>query len=298
MKIYFLSSTPCALTLNGVFYGVTDTFERSAEVHLRDGVYALFNPQNAQPLGVFLNEELLVSPPEGFEVYLLKEGAAVYAREFPPLDFTLRPIAQKREGTLLATVYRQGKVQLNVQEEEKFFNATIPPSFDPCEIEFQHGNIALKGGNTLGIYSTEGKPLLVEQISTFEWTQEGLNATLPLSDSLQRVADCSWKIEKNECVLTSFALRQPHTKVEFDENLLAYAFLETVLLKGDYAAFLADEIKGEGENIRAFLGDFLSVSFTNEARVCGLVKKKGERTFFLDYISVEIREGKIVDVRG
>ncbi len=298
MKIYFLSSQPAALTLNGVFYGVTDTFERSAEIALSDNVYARFSPQGRGALGFFINEELLTSPPLGFEVYLLKEGVAVYARDFPPLDLTLRPIAQKREGELLVTVYAQGEIQLNVQEGESFFNTTLPPSFSSCSIELVHGIIALKGENTLGIFTKTCIPLLIENVLAYEWTEEGLNATLPLADSLQRVADCCWKVTKNECLLTGFTLRQPQTHPPLDEGLLAYAFFESVLLKGDAREALCEDLQEEYEEIVRFLGDFISVTLTNEPNVCGLVRKKRERLFVVDYFSVTIKEGKIVDVQG
>ncbi len=298
MKIYFLSSQPCALTLNGVFYGVTDSFERSAEIALSDNVYARFSPQGGGALGFFINDELLTSPPLGCEVYLLKEGAAVYARDFPPLDLTLRPIAQTREGGTLVTVYAQGAVQLSVQEGETFFNATIPPSFSSCSIELIHGIIALKGENTLGIFTKACKPLLIEKITGYEWTKEGLNATLPLADSLQRVAECSWEISERACTLTKFTLRQPQAHSPLAEGLLAYAFFESVLLKGDAKEFLREDLQAEYEHIVDFLGEFTCVILTKEANVCGLVRKRGERLFVVDYFSVETEEGKIVDVKG
>ena len=121
MKVYFLSSTPCALTLNGAYFGITDGFERFAEVALQDNIYAQFSPQNALPIGCFLNEQLRFAPPNGFDVYLLPDGLALYAREFPPNDFTLKTIAQKRENDTLVTLFQQGKVQLSIESEKGFF---------------------------------------------------------------------------------------------------------------------------------------------------------------------------------
>ncbi len=298
MKIYFLSSTPCALTLNGVFFGVTDTFERFAELTLADGVYARFSPEEALPIGFFITEEIVKHPPLGCEVYLLKDGVAIYACDFPPADFTLRPVAQKREGELVATVYKQGGLQLSVQSPQGFFNATLPPSFASCTIDFHCGCVLLKGEKTLGIYSISCERLLVEEISSFEQTPEGVNATLPLADSLQRVADCSWRLSEKGCVLEKFTLRQPSEKGRLPEGLLAYAFFESVLLKGNFRALLGEELQADCERILDFLGEYLSVILTSDPNTCGLVRKKAERLFAIDYLSVEIREGKIVDIRG
>jgi hypothetical protein len=46
------------------------------------------------------------------------------------------------------------------------------------------------------------------------------------------------------------------------------------------------------------LGDFSAVTLTNEPTVCGLVRKKKERLFVVDYFSVTVENGKISDVKG
>ncbi len=296
MKIYFLSSKPCALTLNGVFYGRTDEFERSVELSLSDNIYAQFSPADGLPVGFFLNEETLSAPPLGCEVYLLKEGAAIYAYDFPPVDFTLRAVDQKREGDILATLFRQGKLQLSVNSPQGYFNATLPPSFAPQTLLFHSGVILLTGENCLGVYSVKCEKLLVERVREYELQGDTLNATLPLSDSRGRVAKCVWKLSEEACALQSFALQQAaHVS---PEGLLAYAFFESVLLHGEWESFLSEELLLDKENIRAFLGEFLSVSLTEEENTCGLVRKKGERLFAVEYFSVKIDKGKIIDVQG
>ena len=88
MKIYFLSSRPCALMLGGVYFGMTDSFERFAEIEPKDNVFAEFIPEGALPVGFFITEKLRFSPPQGCEIYILRDGVAVYARDFPPSDFS------------------------------------------------------------------------------------------------------------------------------------------------------------------------------------------------------------------
>ncbi len=299
MKIYFLSSKPCALTLNGLFYGVTDTFERSAEISLSDNVYAQFSPQDELPLGFFLSDALRETPPKGCAVYLLRDGIALYAYDFPPADFTLRPVAQAREGEVLATVFCQGKPQLSVQSPQGFFNATLPPSFASCSLCFHGDFLCLRGENTLGIYDLTCKPLLVEEVSEYEWQENALVATLPLSDSLRRTAKCRWELTRAGCTLTEFSLEQPTSQEgEPPTGLLAYAFFESVLLRADCTPLLSDELRADKEKILAFLGEFTTVTLTENPNECGLVRKKAERLYTLDYFTVEIREGKIVDVRG
>ncbi len=297
MKIYFLSSQPCALTINGAYFGITDTFARSAELSLSDRVFVEFSPEGALPFGCFLTEELSSSPPKGFEVYLLKDGVALYARDFTPRDFLLRPIMQKREGERLATVYSQGELQLCIQSEKGYFNAYLPPSFETCELFFHNDLLLLKSPDSLGVFNLEGTPLLLEKVLSYEVEGNTLTALLPLSDRLQRRANCRWTLSPTECTLVEFTLVAPK-ETSPPEGLLAYAFFESVLLKANYADFLSDELRAESEQIVEFLGDFTAVTLTSEPNVCGLIKKKGERLFEVTYYAVTAEKGKITDVRG
>ncbi len=298
MKIYFLSSTPCALTLNGVFYGITDTFERAAEIDLADGIYAQFSPEGALPIGFFITENITATPPKGCEVYLLKDGIALYAEDFPPSDFTLRPVAQKREGNILATLFRQGKLQLNIESEQGFFNTPVPSVFDGSELLFHNGYILLKSATHLGVFSAKAVPLLCERVEEYALTEEGVSALLPLSDRLSRKADCKWRFEGEERILTEFTLRQTGEGETPPEDLLAYAFFESALLKMDISPFLSEELQAEKTEILRFLGEFTAVILTENPKECGLVRKKKEGLFEVDYLSVEIENGKIVDVKG
>ena len=304
MKIYFLSSSPCELTLNGVFFGITDRFERFAEVNLADNVFAKFTPQGALPLGVFLCEELLTSPPMGFEVYLLKDGAALFAKDFPPSDFTLTPIAQERFGENLITVFRQGALQISIQTAESFFISTLPPSFTSCKLSFHADLFFIEGQNQLAVYTKGGKCVFLEQILTFSIEKNTLNATLPLSDSLGRVAECSYALSENGCERTKFTLKQSRAidgatePQKIKNELLPYAFFESVLLDADYAEFLSDELKPSAQQIKAFLGEFEGVAPTKDPKTCGLVRRKAPRLFELAYFTAQIENDKIMDIQG
>ena len=157
MKIYFLSATPCALSVNGCYFGLCDTFERFAELSLKEENYILFQPQGAGAIGFFLTEQIRFSPPKGCAVYLLPDAIAIYAKDFPPSDFTLRPLRQMREGKTLATLYFQGVLQLSIESEFGFFISTLPPSFADAELEFSHNLLFVKAQSDLAVFSLKGK---------------------------------------------------------------------------------------------------------------------------------------------
>ncbi len=302
MKIYFLSSVPCALSLNGVFYGITDSFERFAEINLAERIFVKFSPENAHSIGFFLTEEILTAPPNGCEVYLLRDGIAIRAYEFAPVDYTLRPIAQQRFGDTVLSVFQQGHIQLTLQSPEGFFTSTLPPAFSVCTLSKQGDLFFLEGKNHLAAYTADGKCVFMEEVLDFSITKTELNATLPLSDTLGRVADCTWKIEKTGCTRTRFSLRQARA---FDggndadkirEELLPYAFFESVLLGENYVEMLSDDLRAKAESLTAFLGDFRAVILTLDPYTCGLIREKAPRLFEVDYFTVKLENGKIADI--
>ena len=235
-------------------------------------------------------------------MYLLRDGFALRAYGFAPVDFTLRPIAQQRFGDTLLSVFQQGDIQLSLQSPQGFFTSTLPPAFATCALSKRGDLFFLEGKNHLAAYTGGGKCVFMEEVLDFSITETELNATLPLSDTLGRVADCTWKIEKTGCTRTRFSLRQAHT---FDggndtdkirEELLPYAFFESVLLGENYTEILSADLQLKAQGIPAFLGDFCAVTLTANPYTCGLIRQKAPRLFEVDYFTVKLENGKIVDI--
>lgn len=301
MKVYFLSSSPCALTLGGVYYGLVDGFERFIEVSPKDNLFACFTPEHGLPVGFFLNENLRFSPPDFCEVYLLKDGIAVYVKEFPAADVTFRVLKQAKSEGAVATLFRQGRLQLSLETEQGLFLFPLSPLYQDAEIRFLNGLCLLEGKGILAVFSRTGKRLFEEKILHYSLENQELNATMPLSDSKKRVAEGAWTVQGDSLLQRSFSIRQSSpqkSEGEILEELLPYAFFENVLLGGDFAAMLHESILEKADHLKEYLGDFLSVTITKDPTVCGLVKKEKDRLFYLDYFAVEIKNGKISDIRA
>lgn len=302
MKVYFLSSQPCMLSLNGTFYGTTDDFERFAEINLSDHIFVKFSPEGAHPVSFFLTEEILTTPPNGCEVYLLKGGIAIRAYDFAPIDCTLQPITQKRFDEVTVSVFKQGRVQVSLQAPNGFFTSTLPPAFAVCTLSMHRGLFFVEGENHLAVYTREGKCVLLEEVLSFSVTESTLTATLPLSDTLGRVADCVWNLDETGCHRAQFSLRQARAhdgdndEVKIREELLPYTFFERVLLKENYAELLSDDLRPKAENVVGFLGEFHGVSLTPTPYTCGLIREKAPRLYEVNEFTVKIEDGKIVDI--
>ncbi len=304
MKVYFLSRIPCALTLNGSYFGLVDGFERFAELSLKEGIFAQFSPQNGLPLGCFLTEDLRFSPPDGFEVYLLPDALCLYARDFPPCDFALKTHDQNREDDLLVTLFSQGELQLSIEGKHGLFLARPPREFATAHIRFFPPLVALIREDMLALYTKRGECVFCERVRSFSVEGNTLTALLPLSDALGREAECRYTLSEEGCARTAIALRQQRTEEgETDQAALAaallpFAFFESVLLGLNFAEMLSDELAPKADDLRAFLGDFIAVAPTRDARTCGLIKKKGERLYEVNRFTVDIEGGKITDIRS
>ena len=153
----------------------------------------------------------------------------------------------------------------------------------------------------LAVYTKKGELVLLEEFLSFSVDGNELIATLPLSDRLSRVAKCRWEMSENGCTRTEFVLSQPTKNKENAtgvlEELLPFAFFESVLIGAEYAEFLSEELLPDKEKLLSFLGNFQSVTLTQDPNTCGLVKQKAERLFEVDYYTVEVENGKIIDIR-
>ena len=300
MKIYFLSARPCALFLNGAYFGRTDLFERFAEISAKDGVLAEFIPEHEQPIRFFITEKLRVSPPDGCEVYLLPDGVAVYANDFPPTRTALEVIWQKRLGNALATLFKQGETQLTIEEKGELFLLLLPDSFLPTEIFIVGKLVVLTDKRRLAVFEKMGKRLLFEKITEFRLDGETVFATLPLSDRLQRYAECEWSLSGDTFRQTAFTLKQrTDEKDETAKNdLTVYAFFESLLIGANFDDFLSDGFTAKKEELASFLGDFIAVTLTENPNEVGLVYKKAERLFEVKRFRAELENGRIADIKG
>lgn len=302
MKIYFLSSRPCALFVGGAYFGTVGDFERFAELSLQDNLPAQFVPEGAQPLACFLGETLLTTPPEGMEVYRLPDGVAVRACRFLPNDYSLQAIAQERVGGACVTVYRQGSVQVSMETEFGFFNAPLPPSFSQCTIQIDGDFILLYGEKTLAVFHKNGRKLLEERCAQFS-LQNGnggafLHATLLLCDRLGRTAACVYRLSEEGAIRTAYTLQTASAAQEDREGLFVYGFFESVRIGADVTPFLCEELQEKADDLTSFLGNFLYATPTDDPCKCLLVYKRGDRLYEVCPFTATLREGKIADLQG
>lgn len=292
MKIRFLSSVPCCLCVDGKYLGITDTFDRFDDVCLKDNLFACFTPQNALPLGVFLNETLFFSPPEGVEAYLLRDGAAVFARDFPPRSPDMRVAAQERFVADLVTVFFQGGLFVSFETPAGFYVAPLPLRYENARIVKRGDLYFIEGKNALCIFNALGKKLFDESVLSYAFENGTLRCVQPLYGGGGRTLSGEWALTNADCYPIS-----KRVEGEARSAHRAYDFFENFRIGADVSAFLSRELQEKIAQLRLFLGEYVYAFPCDDENECGVLRKKGERLFEADYYVAEFSGGKIADVK-
>ncbi len=285
-----MAETTCALTVNGVYLGIVDGFERTCELQPADRVFCELKPCDRLPVSFFFDEDFLLAPPPQIKLYYTERGVAIYAENFSYADQTLRVIWQKRFGNALLTLCTQGKLQLNLQCGGELHLLELPDALSDCQVSPLGDDFLLEGDGAFARISREGKLLLFSEGKVLE-RGEHLRAEVPFRDSAQHTAVCAWEGDKLvECTV--------RTASEPQADTFAIAFFESILIGADPLPFLHDTLSEKADSLREFLGDFRSVVLTEARDRVGLVYKRKERIYDLRYFRIELCDGKIKNITG
>ena len=296
MKIYFLSSLPCALSANGAYFGITDLFDRHAEICLQDNLFISFQAENARPVQFFLNEDIYTRAPEGVQVYIAEHFIALFVCDFIPLSSPFVLHAQEKFENTLVSVFSQGETQCVIQSERAFV-CPLPRAFCSCEISRYRDFFLLKAPEKLAVLHKQGKCVFLEKTIEFSTDENSekpvLNATLPLSSALGGVVKCTFELQEKQAKQVACKMVAPECK---KEKLIAFAFLECLRNHADPTPFLSEKILPDLEKIQEFLQGFVCITATQNENEFYLAYPKGERRFTLRKVAILLENGAIIDV--
>ncbi len=288
MRVIFLADRTCALTVNGVYLGLVDGFERTCELNPEERVFCELQASGCAPLSFLLDETFLLDPPPQIKLYYYAGGVAVYAGDFLSADASLQVIKQTRLGGTLITLYRQGKLQLNVENETGFHLIELPAMLNDGEIYAIGEDFLIEGETAFALISHDGTLWVLSEGRIIE-KETVLKAEVPFHDCLGHTAVCTWERDK----LIDCAVRTTH---EPTEMTFALALFESVLIGAEFTAFLHESLIERAQVLREYLGEFQSVVLTQEPNRIGLVYRRKERIFDVRYYRVELTDGKISNI--
>ena len=289
MRILFLAERKCILTLGGMTLGIVDGFERSAELDPEDGVLCTLAPLGGYlPVSFCIDEDFLLSPPPGFALYHLsgRETAALYASGFCRADQSLKVLRQERVNGARLTLFRQGKLFLDISEAGGTHLVSLPDELEGCSFLAQDDGFLLAGETGFALLTRQGETVVLTDGRVLE-TGGVLRAEVPFRDSRGHTALCEWK----EGTLASCKLRAARGPAP---ATFALALFESVLLGLDASPFLSPGL--DADALAEYLGGFRSVVLTEEEDRVGLVYARRERVFDVRYFTVETEDGRVCNI--
>lgn len=304
MRIYFLSCTPAILKLNGTYFGVVDLFERHMEIDLNDNMLAEIVPgENLQPVNFFINSALLYSPPDFMDVYLSDYGATIYIRRFISRDMRLNIICQTRFEGNLVTVFSQGETYLSI--EGKDYSLTpVGNRFKTVRTEGKsiagYPVLALYGGDGLIVISHTGAQIFANEVIFAEFGATFKAAIrFETATCAEAHLEYSYDGEKLTLISSNTVEKQPVT-----EDVLHFAFFESVMTRGNFAAYLSPELAPKAADLNDYLGKFTGVTVPAgqfyiahpDEQAAGLVYPEKANLFTIKYFAVRIADGKIDNI--
>ncbi|MCI9504714.1 MAG: hypothetical protein HFE26_04880 [Clostridia bacterium] len=289
MRVYFLSEKTCALLVNGVYLGMADGFERTAEIDPADGVFCEMKPSGYLPVSFRFDEEFLFAPPPQIKLYFTPDAVAVYACDFLRQDQSLKVLWQKRLADTRFTLTVQGKVTLNMENETGFHLVSLPDAFESSAVKAHADGFVLECETAFALVGRDGTLLLLSEGRIVK-TEPSLKAEIPFHDSLGHTAVCTYEGGKlTDCAIRS--VREP------TEATFALALFESALIGADCAPYLSGALRSKAGALKEFLGNFRSVVLTDRPDRVGLVFPRKERVYDVKYFRVETADGKVSNIR-
>lgn len=300
-----MSERTAALKLNGAYIGLIDGFERFVDADNNAKILAEVFPQDdAQPVNFFIDDNFFKNPPDFADVYLIGGDAVIYISRYSPREKKLEVVAQTRfAGGLYTLFLNGGGVYLNCERDRcnlyemgrGFASATFK------EAAVAGFNVLLvEGEGCVAVISESGERVFFNPAESW---QCGNNFTVSVNFNTCAgcKAVCSFAYDGHTMKLIESRTRE---KFPPQENVLHFAFFESVLTRGDFAAYLCDELKGNAGALPSYLGEFVDVTIPyrkffdrhGDIKAAGLVYPVKKNLFTVKYFAVDMENGKITNV--
>lgn len=288
MRVFFLAEMPCAFSVNGMYLGIVDGFERSTELTPHDGVFCELRPAGHVPLRFRFDEAFLFDPPDRVRLYFSDQGVAVYCYDFVRDDPSMHILWQERVSGCRLTLYVQGRLQLDIETPDGFRLLSLPWYLEESRPRAAGDFVLLESARGFALIGGDGTIKALSEGRVLE-CGDPFRAEIDFRDSAGHTAVCTY--EKGVLSRCSIRTARPPSRATY-----ALALFESVLIGADPAPLLAPALAEKAELLRDFLGDFREVVLTDEQDTAGLVYERKPRVFDIKKFRVELTDEKISNI--
>lgn len=300
-----MSERTAALKLDGAYIGLIDGFERFVDADENAKILAEVFPQDdAQPVNFFIDDGFFKNPPDFADVYLIGGDAVIYISRYTPREKKLEVVAQTRfAGGLYTLFLNGGGIYLNCERgtcnlyelSRGFERATLK--------EAAIGGrpvLLVEGEGCLAVLSESGERVFYNPAESWQ-CGDTLTVTVNFNTCAGCKAVCSFAFDGQKMSLEKSVTRESVTP---DPAVLHFAFFECVLTRGNFAAYLCDELKQNAGALPSFLGEFVDVTIPyrkffdrhGDIKAAGLVYPVKKNLFTVKYFAVDMENGKITNI--
>ena len=309
MYCYFSSAYPAAIKINGAFFGRIDGDAKGISID-DDSAFIEICPLDLGATSSFiLDQNFLSEPPPAVSVVNLKGGYLIRFYK-PPDNSGFKIVAQEKYSDAVVTVFSDNGLKASIETPQYLFSDDYGFNVENAEIS----RVNVSGKDVIAVHFSKipalylydltngGKKLGVILARSFFTANGYLYTTLIKTDIAKHTIENAWEI-KNGKIFESdrkVSASDGFDKTALPEILIPYAFFEELAVDGDYSFYLSEKIKENADKLKSYFGEFLSVmpppAFRDEKEV-GLIYKISENKYSVDYATVEISDGKIVNLK-
>lgn len=310
MYLYFSSAYPAAIKLNGIYYGVISDTVKSISINGEPPFIEICSlVSDERQINFIVDTSFLSSPPENVTVtdmkggYFIKTLKSYHTNEF-------KVIAQNKSTDTVVTVFTENCLKISIERTDGFFADNEKFFADSSTIQFFNFNnesfvaILLKSKeNLLNVYKLNND---IEKVFSREVKDFEINGNLitieEFFDVAKHVVKTSWEfadgIFKKKFVEVNHA--PTFNPENLNEKIIPFAFLEELLVGGNLEPYLSDTLKEKSSMLKDYLGEFIGImpppTFRSIDEV-GLIYKKSERNYEVNYCTFEIINRKIFNLK-
>lgn len=309
MNLYFSSTYPCAIKLNGMFFAcVADEIK---PCNIDDNVFIEVCPlsTNEQTVNFFPTNDFFCFPPDGITVTDLKGGFLV---RFNKKNFKkgFGITGQQKFNDVIVTLFNENGIKLSIETPNDFYASELPSDTEKmtakkirlCDTELLLAETCGKE-KTIFIFRYKTKIEKIFEKSIFSYSvSDSLFTTEKITDIAGHEITVNWNFKNNKFFEDnrSIKVKEGFSVDKLNSHILPYAFAEEFCVGGDVTFYLADNVLNNLSKLKSYLGNYIGVMppplFRNEKEV-GLIYKKTDNVYEIKYFIFELENRKIVNIK-
>ena len=225
----------------------------------------------------------------------------------PKNNLPFKVVYQKRFYNFEITLFYDGAKKLSIQTESDYFveNAEyFSPeinSFSVGGIDFVYLDDRKEKKRYLSLYKTTEKTekIFCGEITDFSY-KDKISLSYSLPDVLKHKIEITFSVNGNTVFESERKVSRVKNPKDLNEKIIPFAFFEELCVGSDVYEYLSEEMHDNAPYLKEYLKDFIGVMpppFFRDINEVGLIRKKSDNAFFVDYYIAEVKDKKIINLK-